>query len=157
MPGQWKGVYENRKWASSTTVQFLSDIGISPPIRYPRAIVDTGSPFIIFPGTCPMSPSDAVTLPDIVHVQVAANSAEYIDINLSPRGRVFQCGGVGGTLRDRYVFCADVTVTGLEFPDLVSVIFFDPIDLSYTPIISIDLIIQYGHSVVFSREGFRMQ
>ena len=155
MSGRWRGIYEGKKWWSPVTVQLLTDRGFSEVLHYPRACLDTGSPYIVFPGKCASPPLDEDRPPATVPVEIAVGpGGTRTTLNLPPRGRVIGFGGVGGTRRDRYLFCADVDVEGLEYDDLVSIVFFDPSELSH-PIIGLTEFVGNGGSITFGGKGFR--
>lgn len=155
MAAGWKGVYEDGKWWSPVAVRVLSVLGFSETIRFPRASLDTGSPYTILPGKCLSPISDRDFFPDFVEAVLGGTDHGTI-LDLPPRGRVIGFGGVGGAKRDRYLFCAEISVDGLEYKDLVNVVFFDPDELPH-PIVAIAEVVESGRPVTFSCKGFRME
>ncbi len=155
MLGGWKGAYEGKKWWGSAAVQLLTDQDFSDLLHYPHACLDTGSPYIVLPGRCASPAPGEDCFPATVRVEVAVGSDGICaTFNLPPRGRVIGFGGVGGVKRDRYLFCAEIAVEGLNHDDLVSIVFLDPSELPY-PIVGLTEVVEDGRSITFSGKGYR--
>lgn len=119
--------------------------------RFRRAVLDTGSSNIIFPGSCehPESPDEQV--PEQLRIVLCGDFEGGGPALLSHCMGVTRerLGGVGGQHHHHYEFWLDVEISGLPLPDLIPVIF---MRTNY-PIIGLAPFVAAGYRFRFERGG----
>lgn len=119
--------------------------------RFRRAVLDTGSSNIIFPGACenPASPDEQI--PEQLRILLCGEFEGGGPILDSPCMGVTRekIGGVGGQHLHHYEFWLDFDITGLPVPDIVPVIF---MPTNY-PIIGLAPFVAVGYRFHFDRSG----
>jgi hypothetical protein len=111
------------------------------------ALLDTGSPFTIFPGD---------VLEEIIHDErleislLALN--DYRVISLPSRGPIANFGPVGSTATPHPPFCADFQIDSLNWLELQTIYFDKRLD---HVIIGVDVLFEYG-PICFLRESYHL-
>lgn len=119
--------------------------------QFRRAVLDTGSSHIIFPGSCeyPRSPDEQI--PEQLRIDLCGGCEGGDPVLFSPCMGITRekIGGVAGQHRHHYEFWLDFEIPGLPVPDLVPVIF---MRTNY-PIIGLAPFVASGFRFQFERRG----